>query len=44
MEAWEKKTDIDPIVVATIWEMPPKVNGKDSRIAGQVAHYFLAQW
>jgi hypothetical protein len=43
MEAWEKKTDIDPIVVATIWELPP-VEDKKNRQAGQVAHFFLAQW
>jgi hypothetical protein len=44
MEAWEKKTDIDPIVVASIWEMPPKIDEKSGRTAGQVAHFFLAQW
>lgn len=43
-EAWEIKTDIDPIVVATIWELPPKKDPKASRQAGQVAHFFLAQW
>lgn len=47
-EAWEKKTDIDPIVVATIWELPSKVDEKTKERtrtnAGQVAHYFLAQW
>lgn len=37
MEAWELKTDIDPIVVATIWE----INGSN---VGQSAHFFLAQW
>lgn len=44
LEAWERKTDIDPIVVATIWEMPPKEDGVESASAGQVAHFFLAQW
>lgn len=44
MEAWERKTDIDPIVVATIWEMPPKDDSEKTPKAGQVAHYFLAQW
>lgn len=39
MEAWERKTDIDPIVVGSIWELPP---GKET--VGQVAHYFIAQW
>jgi hypothetical protein len=43
MEAWEKKTDIDPIVVATIWELPLN-NEKKRASAGQVAHFFLAQW
>lgn len=43
MEAWERKTDIDPIVVATIWELPPNDEGKFTT-AGQTAHYFLAQW
>lgn len=42
IEAWERKTDIDPIVVATIWELIKDEHG--DRIAGQVAHYFLAQW
>lgn len=43
MEAWERKSDIDPIVVATIWELPPKDDGQNAS-AGQAAHYFLAQW
>lgn len=42
VEAWERKTDIDPIVVATIWSIEKKPEGGSS--AGQVAHYFLAQW
>jgi hypothetical protein len=42
-EAWERKTDIDPIVVATIWELPP-VEEKKNKTVGQVAHFFLAQW
>lgn len=41
MEAWERKTDIDPIVVATIWELSQDDN---VMTAGQVAHFFLAQW
>lgn len=44
MEAWERKTDIDPIIVASLWEMPPKDDGNPAEAAGQVAHYFLAQW
>jgi len=45
MEAWERKTDIDPIMVATIWETPPnEEKGKESTTAGQTAHFFLAQW
>jgi len=46
MEAWEQKTDIDPIVVGTIWELPPSNDdgtGKPKDV-GQVAHYFIAQW
>lgn len=42
IEAWERETDIDPIVVAAIWELPPTNDG--SGTAGQVAHFFLAQW
>jgi hypothetical protein len=44
MEAWRRKTDIDPIVVASIWELPPRDDGKPANSAGQVSHYFLAQW
>jgi hypothetical protein len=44
MEAWQRKTDIDPIVVATIWELPPQEKPKEGRSAGQAAHFFLAQW
>lgn len=43
-EAWEIKTDIDPIIVATIWEIIPEENKPGSYSAGQVAHFFLAQW
>ena len=42
-EAWENETEIDPIVVATIWELPFKASGKNDS-AGQTAHFFLAQW
>jgi hypothetical protein len=42
MEAWERKTDIDPIMVATIWEITKDKEG--SNTAGQTAHFFLAQW
>ena len=42
LEAWERKTDIDPIVVATVWEITKDEKGNGS--AGQVAHFFLAQW
>ncbi len=44
LEAWERATDIDPIVVATIWELPPNKSDGTSSTAGQVAHFFLAQW
>ena len=42
MEAWQKKTDIDPIVVASIWELPPSIEKKST--AGSVSHWFVAQW
>lgn len=41
LEAWERKTDIDPIVVASVWEI---VETEKSTSAGQVAHFFVAQW
>jgi len=45
MEAWERKTDIDPIVVATVWEIPPnEKKDEPPNKAGQAAHFFLAQW
>lgn len=46
MEAWERKTDIDPIAIASIWELPFKepYKEKKSSSAGQTAHFFLAQW
>lgn len=46
-DAWERDEDIDPIVVATIWEILPSEDEKDKRefaTAGQAAHFFLAQW
>jgi hypothetical protein len=43
LEAWQQKTTIDPIVVATIWELPPD-DKSDTKSAGNTAHYFLAQW
>lgn len=42
MEAWERKTDTDPVVVATIWSIEDK--GDKASKAGQVQHFFLAQW
>ena len=43
IEAWEHQTDIDPIIVGTIWEMPKNDNGRHSK-AGDVQHFFVAQW
>ena len=43
IEAWERDTDIDPVVVAAIWEIPPVESGQPGT-AGQAAHFFLAQW
>ena len=42
MEAWERETDIDPIIVATVWEVVDNEGGSGK--AGQVQHFFLAQW
>ena len=43
IEAWERKTDIDPIVVGSVWEMP--VNDEDKySSAGDAQHFFVAQW
>lgn len=46
MEAWERKTDIDPIVVGSIWEIIKNEdkNSKNTLTSGQVKHYFIAQW
>jgi hypothetical protein len=44
IEAWERKTDIDPIVVASIWELPYNEKKEEYISAGQAAHFFLAQW
>jgi hypothetical protein len=43
LEAWQQKTTIDPIVVATIWELPPNDKG-EMKTAGNNTHFFLAQW
>ena len=43
VEAWERKTDIDPIIVATMWSFADK-DGKEMNSAGTTAHFFLAQW
>jgi len=43
IEAWERKTDHDPIVMATIWEIEYNPNSED-RSAGDIAHFFVAQW
>jgi hypothetical protein len=37
MEAWIRKTDIDPIVMASVWEFG------DNKVA-QAAHFFIARW
>jgi hypothetical protein len=46
LEAWEAKTDIDPIVVATIWQITDKheKSSEEFNTAGTTAHFFLAQW
>ena len=44
IEVWEeRKTDIDPIVMATMWELPLDDKGKRNS-SGQTAHFFVAQW
>jgi hypothetical protein len=41
-EAWIKQTDIDPIVVAEIWEF--EYNGSKPSNSGREAYFFVAQW
>ena len=41
IEAWTHQTDIDPIIVGSIWELPKK-DGRHNR-AG-IQHFFVAQW
>lgn len=43
-EAWEHQTDIDPIVVGSIWELPMNEKKKRQTKAGDVQHFFIAQW
>ena len=43
-EAWTRKSDIDPIVVASIWELPTHPEHNTNRNAGQRAYFFIAQW
>lgn len=45
LEAFETQTDISPVVIASIWEIPPddKENDKYST-SGFQANYFLAKW
>lgn len=42
IEAWQHKTDIDPIVLGFIWEMP--VTGNEYSKAGDTQAFFIAQW
>lgn len=44
LEAWESKTDIDPIVVASIWELPLNEKTGKSSTSGEEKHFFVAQW
>lgn len=47
MEAWTSKIEIDPIVVASIWEITtkdPTADPKKYDSSGQDAHFFIAQW
>ena len=45
MAAWDEEAVFteDPIVVATIWELPIRVD-KSSQRVGRREHFFLAQW
>lgn len=43
IEAWQHQTDIDPVVVGSIWELPKNEEGRFSK-AGDTQHFFIAQW
>lgn len=43
VEAWLSKTDLDPIVMAEIWTLPPDDDGEHT-VSGQKSYFFLAQW
>ena len=46
-EAWERRTENDPIVYAEIWELPntqPNIDKTEKQTSGLSAQFFLAQW
>lgn len=43
IEAWKHQTDIDPIVVGSVWEIPQNKEGGHNS-AGDTQHFFIAQW
>jgi hypothetical protein len=43
MAAWLKQSDIDPIVIANIYQIPADDKG-DYTNAGNIASYFVAKW
>lgn len=45
VEAWESKTDIDPILVGSIWQVTSTNDKQDEyKTAGLVSHFFVAKW
>jgi hypothetical protein len=43
MEAWWKQKDIDPIVIAHLYQIPPDDKGEYSN-AGELTNHFIAKW
>ncbi len=43
MQAWRERVVVDPIILASIMELPPAVN-RPINEGGQEAFFFLAQW
>lgn len=43
MEAWLKQSDIDPVVIANLYQIPPDDNGKYTNV-GSMKMYFIAKW
>lgn len=43
MDAWLKQSDIDPVIVANLYQIPPDDNGNYNS-AGSISSYFVARW